>query len=574
MACASCSTASGGKPGGCNGNCGGGCNKMNTHDWLASYDIQEINAFDVLEVSFKNGARKDFFHTNASLQVYTGDSVLVEIAGGGGYDIGNVSLSGELVRMQIKKKGLRDDALFLNVIRKTNERDVERLNHYRSLEIDMLMHSRAISRSLGLDMKVGEVEMQGDGRKATFLYTADGRVDFRELIRAYNKEFKVKIEMRQIGARQEAARIGGVGSCGRELCCSTWLSDFKSISTAAARYQQLAINQVKLSGMCGRLKCCLNYELDAYLDALESFPPNPERIFTKSGRAELIKTDVFRALMTYYISDGTDKGKFFTLAISDVREALEQNKRSIQPNSLKDIQYVPMIQKMYDKDGFEEEPEAEYDAEELVGSVELPDDKFKKKKKKKPLGNNPNPNLNQNSGGLREVSFGQNQNNNPRRFSNERPPNPNQNLNRNNNQPPRTPNSDEPINPALIDAGRPQHNKQNPNLNRNNNQPPRIPNSDEPINPALIDASRPQHNKQNPNQHRNNNQPPRNNNPNEPINPALIDNSQSRRPNPPIPKNTERVTDSEENINPDATSSDREGTKKDFQKKPFYKKRK
>ena len=254
---------------------------MNTHDWLASYDIQEINAFDVLEVSFKNGARKDFFHTNASLQVYTGDSVLVEIAGGGGYDIGNVSLSGELVRMQIKKKGLRDDALFLNVIRKTNERDVERLNHYRSLEIDMLMHSRAISRSLGLDMKVGEVEMQGDGRKATFLYTADGRVDFRELIRAYNKEFKVKIEMRQIGARQEAARIGGVGSCGRELCCSTWLSDFKSISTAAARYQQLAINQVKLSGMCGRLKCCLNYELDAYLDALESFPPNPERIFTK-----------------------------------------------------------------------------------------------------------------------------------------------------------------------------------------------------------------------------------------------------------------------------------------------------
>ena len=551
MACASCSTASGGKPGGCNGNCGGGCNKMNTHDWLASYDIPDSSNYDVLEVSFKNGARKDFFHTNPSLGVYTGDAVLVEIAGGGGYDIGNVSLSGELVRMQIKKKGLRDDALFLNTIRKTNERDEERLNHYRSQEIEMLVQARAVARALGLDMKVGEVEMQGDGRKATFLYTADGRVDFRELIRAYNKEFKVKIEMRQIGARQEAARIGGVGSCGRELCCSTWLSDFKSISTAAARYQQLAINQVKLSGMCGRLKCCLNYELDAYLDALESFPPNPERIFTKSGRAELIKTDVFRALMTYYVADGTDKGKFFTLAIADVREALEQNKRSIQPNSLKDIQYVPMIQKMYDKDGFEEEPEAEYDAEELVGSVELPDDKFKKKKKKKPLGNSGNTgnsgnNPNQNARGFKEVSFGQNSNN-ARTSGNDRAHNSNPNQNRSNNTPSRNIISDEPINPALIDTGRPSQNKQSPNPNQNNN--------------------------------RNNNVPFRNTHSDEPINPALIDNSPPRRPNYPVPKNTQSVTDSEENIHPDATSSntvpsDTEGVKKDFKKKPFYKKRK
>ncbi len=534
MACASCSTASGGKPGGCNGNCGGGCNKMNTHDWLASYDLHDTNAFDVVEVSFKNGARKDFFHTNPSLQVFTGDSVLVEIAGGGGYDIGNISLSGELVRMQIKKKGLRDDALFLNIIRKTNERDVERLNHFRSQELEMLIQSRAISRSLGLEMKVGEVEMQGDGRKATFLYTADGRVDFRELIRSYNKEFKVKIEMRQIGARQEAARIGGVGSCGRELCCSTWLSDFKSISTAAARYQQLAINQVKLSGMCGRLKCCLNYELDSYLDALESFPPNPERIFTKSGRAELIKTDVFRALMTYYIADGTDKGKFFTVAVSDVKIALDQNKNNIQPQSLKDLQYVAAIQKMYDKDGIEEEPEAEYDAEELVGAVELPDDKFKKKKKKKPQSNNPN----QSSGAMKEVSFGQNQNN-PRKFNNERPSNPNQNPN---------------------------------NQNRNNNQPPRNDSTDEPINPALIDNDRPQNPRHNNN--RNNNQPPPNKQ-EEPINPALLDNSQQRKQHTPPPnKNTERVSDSEENINSDAASKNNDEAKKNFKKKPFYKKRK
>ena len=195
----------------------------------------------------------------------TGDNVVVEA--GTGYDVGTITLSGELVRLQMKKKKVSTTAVLPNIIRRCNERDFEKLQDARSLEQQTMVRARVIARSLKLDMKIGDVEYQGDRRKATFYYTADGRVDFRELIKLFAREFKVKIEMRQIGARQESARIGGLGSCGRELCCSTWLTDFKSVSTAAARYQNLAINQSKLSGQCGRLKCCLNYELDSYMVA-------------------------------------------------------------------------------------------------------------------------------------------------------------------------------------------------------------------------------------------------------------------------------------------------------------------
>ena len=387
MACSSCGVGKEGKPGGCSGNCSGGCNRMNTFDWLAELDIQDVgNDFDLVEISFKNGAHKDFFHNPSYTHCSTGDWALVEIPGGGGYDVGKITLTGDLVRLQLKKKAVKDGSLFLNVIRKANPRDLEKLNEVRAGEPAAMVRARAISRMLDLDMKIGDVEFQGDGRKATFFYTADGRVDFRELIRHFAKEFKVKIEMRQIGARQESARLGGIGSCGRELCCSTWLSDFKSVSTTAARYQQLAINQAKLSGMCGRLKCCLNYELDTYIDALQDFPENPERLKTKSGLAVLIKTDVFRGLMVYVFDTGPEKGKFYTLGVPEVKEVIAMNKRGDMPENFKDLQFVPSVAKAQGDDESDDDYDEDVDyGGDLVGAIELPDDKKKKKKKKKPF---------------------------------------------------------------------------------------------------------------------------------------------------------------------------------------------
>ena len=264
---------------------------MNTYDWLATKDIRDNDDFDIVEVSFKNGSRKSFYHNPSHTRAIIGDMVVVEASNG--YDIGRISLTGELVRLQMKKKKTSEDVILQSVIRVANERDLERLEEARSLEMRTMVRSRAIAKTLELEMKIGDVEYQGDKRKATFYYTAEGRVDFRELIRHFAKEFKVKIEMRQIGARQESARIGGVGSCGRELCCSTWLTDFKSVSTAAARYQNLAINQSKLSGQCGRLKCCLNYELDTYMDALTHFPKNAEKLKTEVGLASLWLKPIF-----------------------------------------------------------------------------------------------------------------------------------------------------------------------------------------------------------------------------------------------------------------------------------------
>ena len=251
-----CSTGSNGTPAGCGdkGHCAtGGCNKLNTFDWLSHIDLPEHGAMDVVEVGFKQNARKEFFRRPHYMHLNTGDYVVVESTAGS-FDIGRVSIAGELVRLQMKKKRVRENAVMPNILRVANERDLERLNEARGMEKDTLVKARAIARSLNLDMKVGDVEYQGDKRKVTFYYTADGRVDFRELIRIYAKEFKVKIEMRQIGARQESARIGGIGACGRELCCSTWLGDFRSVSTVAARYQNLAINQAKLSGQCWKAR--------------------------------------------------------------------------------------------------------------------------------------------------------------------------------------------------------------------------------------------------------------------------------------------------------------------------------
>ncbi len=275
MGCTSCGTAKGGKPTGCksNGGCStGGCNRMNTYDWLRNLPIADIDSHcKVVEVSFNKGTRKDFFLNTTVHYFEKGDMITVE--GVSGFDVGEVSLTGEIVRLQMKKYGVKEaNPEMKKILRLATDRDLELRETNKLREPEAVIRSRAIARQLKLDMKISQIEMQADGRKATFFYIADGRVDFRELIKVYATEFKVKVEMRQIGARQEAGKVGGIGSCGRELCCSTWLTEFKSVNTSIARYQNLSINQTKLSGQCGRLKCCLNYELDTYLDALQNFP--------------------------------------------------------------------------------------------------------------------------------------------------------------------------------------------------------------------------------------------------------------------------------------------------------------
>ncbi len=373
MGCSSCGSGKDGKPGGCksNGGCStGGCNRMNTYDWLATMDIRDNDGFDLVEVSFKNGSRKTFFHNPPHTRAIIGDSVVVESANG--YDVGHISLTGELVRLQMKKKRITEDTILQKVLRVANERDMEKLWEARNIERDIMVKARITARTLELDMKIGDVEVQGDKRKATFYYTAEGRVDFRELIRHFAKDFRLKIEMRQIGARQESARIGGIGSCGRELCCSTWLTDFKSVSTAAARYQNLAINQSKLSGQCGRLKCCLNYELDSYMDALEHFPKHADTLKTEVGKAVLVKTDIFKGVMFYIYTEQGKRGKFYPLKLDRVKEILEMNKKGEFPTDLIDIHSLIDVG----------EPEADYDADDLVGVIELPPEERKKRKNK------------------------------------------------------------------------------------------------------------------------------------------------------------------------------------------------
>ncbi|MEO8584142.1 MAG: regulatory iron-sulfur-containing complex subunit RicT, partial [Flavitalea sp.] len=307
MGCSSCGTGGSAAPG-CksNGGCSsGGCNRMNVYDWLANLPISDSDiACRIIEVSFNNGSRKDYYR-NGTVQLFEkGDMVSVE--GVSGFDVGSVNLTGEVVRLQLKKKGINEtDPEMRKVLRRSVDRDLDIMVVNKAREREAVIRSRAIAKQFNLDMKISEVEFQADGRKATFFYIADDRVDFRELIKLYAKEFKVKVEMRQIGARQEAGKVGGIGSCGRELCCSTWLTDFKSVNTTAARYQNLSINQSKLSGQCGRLKCCLNYELDTYLDALQHFPENADTIQVAKGTAILIKKDIFRNLMWYILPDSS-----------------------------------------------------------------------------------------------------------------------------------------------------------------------------------------------------------------------------------------------------------------------------
>lgn len=312
---------------------------MNVHDWLVNLPFTDPEgSCRVVEISFNNGSRKDFFRNTTTQTFVKGDMVAVE--GVAGFDVGMITMTGELVRLQLKKYGVREENPEIKrVMRRANEMDLKKLEETKAREPEAIIRSRAIARQLKLDMKISEVEIQADGRKATFFYIADDRVDFRELIKIYASEFKVKVEMRQIGARQEAAKVGGVGSCGRELCCSTWLTEFKSVTTTAARYQNLSINQTKLSGQCGRLKCCLNYELDTYIDALQFFPENAEALHLTRGTAQLVKKDIFKNLMWYMLPDSS---KHYPLTIDRVKEIKRMNEQGQKPDELQPVEVVSM----------------------------------------------------------------------------------------------------------------------------------------------------------------------------------------------------------------------------------------
>ncbi len=360
MGCGSCGTGKDGAPGGCqsHGSCASGsCNRMNVYDWLANLPFSDPESnCRIVEITFNNGSRKDYYK-NTTLHFFEkGEMVAVE--GTSGFDVGMVNLTGELVRLQLKKNNIDEKSADIKkVLRRATEHDLGKLKETKAREQAVLIRSRAIARQLKLELKMAEVEIQADGRKATFFYIADDRVDFRELIKLYASEFKVKVEMRQIGARQEAGKVGGIGSCGRELCCSTWLTDFKSVNTNAARYQNLSINQTKLSGQCGRLKCCLNYELDTYLDALQFFPNDADTLEIARGRAFLVKKDIFRNLMWYTLPDSN---KQYPLSIETVKKIKSQNREGIRPEELETVEVTGSKPK---------EVEPEY--ADLVGQISL-----------------------------------------------------------------------------------------------------------------------------------------------------------------------------------------------------------
>lgn len=332
MACSTCSSVKkeDGSVAGCksNGGCSsGGCNKLNVFDWLSNMDMPAANKFNIVEVRFKNG-RKEFFKNQNNLELVTGEPVVVDVPNG--HHIGYVSLTGELVRLQMRKKSVKEKDV-RTIYRIASLKDLEKFESTRNKEMNTLYKTKEIVQDMGLEMKLTDVEYQADNTKATFYYSADERVDFRELIKVLANEFRIRIEMRQISLRQEAGRLGGIGSCGRELCCSTWLTDFKSVSTAAARYQKLSLNPSKLSGQCGRLKCCLNYELDTYVEALKDIPEIDRPLLTEKGEARLQKTDIFRRIM-WFGYDG--ENTWHPLEVSRVDEIIALNKKKKKPATL------------------------------------------------------------------------------------------------------------------------------------------------------------------------------------------------------------------------------------------------
>ena len=509
MGCGSCSTGRGcstvenGDPSGSksNGSCGsGGCNKLNVFDWLANMELPNgQKPFDLVEVRFKN-SRKEFFRNVNDLPLQMGEVIAVE--GSPGHDIGTVSLSGELVKTQLIRKNIKaEDPAIKKVYRKARPADVEKWQEAQALEQDTMMRSRKIASDMGLHMKISDVEYQGDKTKAIFFYTAEERVDFRELIKVLAEQFRVRIEMRQIGSRQEAARLGGIGSCGRELCCSTWLSDFRSVTTSAARYQQLSLNPLKLAGQCGKLKCCLNYELDSYLDALKEFP-EPTDIETVRGRARHQKTDIFKGVMFFTFADEPDQ--FLPVPARRVKEIIEMNKRGEKPDELGVLKTQKEIEEV-------DEP----DFENVVGQDSLTRfDQAKRKKKKK---NRKGPASAGSSGstsssgttGLSgtQGTAGTQQTVAQQRSPEQRPQGlrPPRNPNANRQQPSARPNPNQQNKPS---ANPNQKLNANPNPQ---NKPGVNPNQNKPANPNPNQQNKPAQNP-NPNQNQNKNRPPRKNN--------------------------------------------------------------
>ena len=375
MGCSTCSTTTGETSPGCqsNGTCGtSGCNKLNVYNWLSDMEMPPgQKPYNIVEIRFK-GSRKEFYKNQEYLELKTGDVVAVE--GNPGHDIGTVSLAGELVRFQLKRRGLTETSEEIKALyRIARPADIEKWNSVKELEVATMYKARSIALLLKLKMKLSDVEFQGDGKKATFYYTADERVDFRELIKKLAEEFRIRIEMRQIGMRQEASRLGGIGSCGRELCCSTWLTDFKIVSTSAARYQNLSLNPIKLAGQCGKLKCCLNYELDSYMDALSDIPDSNTRLETLKGVAVHRKTDIFKRMIWFaYLEEspgGGNSDNWIALSVDRVKEIIQMNKQSEKPADLNDYaESVPREKPM--------------DYADVVGQDSLTRMMDKKKKKK------------------------------------------------------------------------------------------------------------------------------------------------------------------------------------------------
>jgi cell fate regulator YaaT (PSP1 superfamily) len=366
MGC-SCGSAKDGKVSGCqnNGACNtGGCNKMNVFDWLSNMDMPGQDRFNIVEVRFKNG-RKEFYKNSEAINLTTGDAVIVEVPNG--HHLGYISMQGELVRLQMQKKKVANDSEIKKIYRIAHQKDLEKLEEVKKRELPTLYRTREIIRNLKLEMKLSDIEYQADNTKATFFYSADDRVDFRELIKILAGEFKIRVEMRQISLRQEAGRLGGIGVCGRELCCATWLTEFKNVATSAARYQNLSLNPSKLSGQCGRLKCCLNYELETYMDALEDIPKIEGPLLTEKGEATLQKTDIFRKIMWFGFRE---ENTWYPLNVARVNEILRLNRDGKKPASL-------------DKDEVEEKATVQVLNSDLQQMDQKYRNKGKKKKKKK-----------------------------------------------------------------------------------------------------------------------------------------------------------------------------------------------
>lgn len=335
MGCGSCGNNNGSHSPGCgnNGACStGSCNKLNVYNWLTDMVLPEdYEPFNIVEVRFK-GSKKQFYKNVNHLELFTGDKVIVD--SDVGYDVGEVSLAGELVKLQLKKYGIDENNSEMRTIKNVaSEEEIEKYQKFKDIEQESLEKARTIALQLRLKMKISDIEYQGDGKKVTFYYTSEGRVDFRELIRRYASEFKSRIQMLQVSYREEASRLGGIGSCGRELCCSTWLTDYKVVSMSAPKTQNLSINMLKLSGQCGRLKCCLNYELETYHEALKSFPNEKVKLKTESGLASLKKIDILKGTAWYCYEKSFD---WIPLDIDRINEIITLNKKGKTPTTLSD----------------------------------------------------------------------------------------------------------------------------------------------------------------------------------------------------------------------------------------------